>query len=309
MLPQVPEPDRHPVRPAGAQSASPAEIRRVVRRAAVSPSAIVLAAAGVGIGLLAQSIVLAVVLGAGAWFLRVVVAVLRSRYGGHRLPVVTIDPYAVPEPWRQYVRQAVSAQQRFDSSVAGWPAGPLRDRLVTLQPRLREGVNDVWVAAQRGAALGGRVAGRSQPSVDQLSAQLRQVQAEQQRTPPSERQQALARTEEAMAAQLRAARRTDEVTGELLDRLRLLTARLDEAVTQLVELGLEPTGTAVEGSADAATGSLDALLDDISALHEGLREAGAASSGAQPPVDPEVVPQVDPHVLPSVAPPSPPTAS
>ena len=112
-----------------------------------------------------------------------------------------------------------------------------------------------------------------------------------------------------MAAQLRAARRTDEVTGELLDRLRLLTARLDEAVTQLVELGLEPTGTAVEGSADAATGSLDALLDDISALHEGLREAGAASSGAQPPVDPEVVPQVDPHVLPSVAPPSPPTAS
>ncbi len=86
MLPQVPEPDRHPVRPAGAQSASPAEIRRAVRRAAVSPSAIVLAAAGVGIGLLAQSIVLAVVLGAGAWFLRLVVAALRSRYGGRRLP-------------------------------------------------------------------------------------------------------------------------------------------------------------------------------------------------------------------------------
>ena len=68
----------------------------------------------------------------------------------------------------------------------------------------------------------------------------------------------------------------------MLDRLRLLTARLDEAVTQLLELGLEQAGGAVEGSADAATGSIDALLDDIAALHEGLREAGAASSGADP---------------------------
>jgi hypothetical protein len=321
MLPQVPAPDGHPVPAADAQAASPAEIRQAVRRAAVSPSALVLAAAGVGIGLLAQSVVLAVVLGVGTWFARLIYAALRARRRRPRLPAVTIDPYAVPEPWRQYVRQAQSARQRFDLSVATWPAGPLRDRLTLLQPRLAAGVNEVWVVAQRGAALGGTVAGSGQPSVVQLSAELRRVQAEQQRTPGSDRQQSLARSEEAIAAQLRAAHRTEEVKNEVLDRLRLLTARLDEAVTQLLELGLEQAGGAVEVSADAATGSIDALLDDIGALHEGLREAGAAATGAEPTGAASATPlpsplpspsspgaPADSHVLPPVAPPSPPTA-
>jgi hypothetical protein len=314
MLPQVPAPDRPPVPATGTQPASPAEIRRAVRRAAVSPSAIVLAAAGVGIGLLAQSVVLAVVLGLGAWFARLLVAALRARGRRPRLPVVTIDPYAVPEPWRQYVRQAQSAQQRFDSSVATWPEGPLRDRLLLLQPRLHEGVNEVWVVAQRGAALGGTVAGGGQASVVQLSAELRQVQAEQQRTPASDRQQALARSEEAIAAQLRAAHRTEEAKGEVLDRLRLLTARLDDAVTELLELGLERAGGAMEVSAEVATGSIDSLLDDIGALHEGLREAGAASAGAAGDAQPtapssrgssDVLP---PEGIRPGAPPSPPAA-
>jgi hypothetical protein len=319
MLPQVPAPDGHPV-PA---SASPAEIRQAVRRAAVSPSALVLAAAGVGIGLLAQSVVLAVVLGVGAWFVRLVFAALRARRRRPRLPAVTIDPYAVPEPWRQYVRQAQSAQQRFDSSVATWSAGPLRDRLIQLQPRLAAGVNEVWVVAQRGAALGGSAAGSGLPSVAQasvvqLSTELRRVQAEQQRTPGSDRQRALARSEEAIAAQLRAAHRTEEAKNEVLDRLRLLTARLDEAVTQLLELGLEQAGGSDDVSADAATGSIDALLDDIGALHEGLREAGAAAANADPTgtASPTALPSPSPpgapadsHILPPVAPPSPPTAS
>lgn len=103
----------------------------------------------------------------------------------------------------------------------------------------------------------------------------------------------------------------------MLDRLRLLTARLDEAVTELLELGLERVGGATEVSAAAATGSIDALLDDIGALHEGLREAGAASSGIDPTTAPVATPALpasspasptDSHVLPTVAPPSPPTA-
>ncbi len=319
MLEPVPGPDRHPVGASGAPSASPAVIRRAVRRAAVSPSALVLAAAGVGIGLLAHSVVVAVVLGLGAWFVRLAVAALRAGPKRPRLPLVTIDPYAVPEPWRQYVRQAQSAQQRFDSSLATRPSGPLKDRLLMLQPRLREGVKEVWVVAKRGAALGGTVAGKGQPSVGELSAELRQVQAEQRRAPgahPTDpgRQQALARSEEAIAAELRAAHRTEEAKGEALDRLRLLTARFDDAVTQLLELGLEPgEGTAV-GAADVATRSVDALLDDITALREGLREAGAASSGAEPTMPTESAggpawpAGTDPCGLPSVAPPSPPTA-
>ena len=138
------------------------------------------------------------------------------------------------------------------------------------------------MVAQQGAALGGIVRGGSGPALGRSSfpPNCARSRPSSEHTPASDRQEALARCEEAIAAQLRAAHRTEEAKGEVLDRLRLLTARLDEAVTELLELGLEPAGGATEVSADAATGSIDTLLDDIGALHQGLREAGAAAAGA-----------------------------
>jgi hypothetical protein len=210
-----------------------------------------------------------------------VVAIARSRRKGRRLPLVTIDPFAVSEPWRQYVRQAMASRQRFDQAVAGWPPGPMHDRLVLLQPRLDRAAGEVWAVAQQGAALDGTVrgvpTGAARPSIDQLSAELRRVQVErQQQVPESDRQVALARSEEAVAAQLRAARRSEAVRGEVLDRLRLLTAQLDEAVTQLLALGLErPAG---DGSVEQVAGSVDALVEELGALQQGLREAGAAAT-------------------------------
>jgi hypothetical protein len=275
---QRPEPDRHP--------SSVADERRRVRRAAVSPSAAVVTAAGAGIGVLIDphTFVLAVILGAGAWLGRMGVAVFGS--WRRRLPTVDIDPYAVPEPWRQYVRQALNARQRFDQTLTQWSAGPLRDRLALLQPQLSRGAEEVWAVARQGAILEGGAAGVSagggnRPSTDKLSAELRQVQAEQRRAGPDAagRQASLTRTEEAIAAQLRAAAQSQEATAEVLDRLRVLTARLDEAVTQLLSLGLEQVSGAGEGSADAVAGSVDALVEEIAALHQGLREAGAASAG------------------------------
>jgi hypothetical protein len=292
MLPQLPEPVQHPS----------------VVRAAVSPSAIILAGAGVGIGLLAGSVTLAVILGVVAWLLRMAFAVFRSRRRGRRLPVVTIDPYAVPEPWRQYVRQALGARQRFDQTVGQWPAGPLHDRLVLLQPRIGQATEEVWAVAQRGAALAGTVrgvpTGAAHPSIVQLSSELRRVQAERQRTEASDRQAALGRSEEAIAAQLRAARRSEEAQAEVLDHLRLLTARLDEAVTQVGQLGLDPRGS--EGGLDQVAGSVDALGEEISALHQGLIAAEAASSGPETSVG--ELPGPAP-ALPPVAPPSPPATS
>jgi hypothetical protein len=274
VLPQLPEPVRHPS----------------VVRAAVSPSAAVVTAAGVGIGLAEHSVVLAVVLGAGAWLGRMAVAVVhagRQRRKGRPAPAA-IDPWAVPEPWRQYVRQAVTSRQRFDQAVSRWPAGPLRDRLLLLQPQLWQATDEVWAVAQRGAALSGTIGGSTsgggaaRPSVAALSRELQQIQAERQRAGASERAANLARSEEAVATQLRAARRAETAQNEVQDRLRVLTARLDEAVTELLQLGLEPVGGTVEGSgpasAEAVAGSVDALLEEIGALHEGLREVGEASS-------------------------------
>jgi hypothetical protein len=295
MLPQLPEPVRHPS----------------VVRAAVSPSAIVLFAAGVGIGLAAGSVTLAVVLGVVAWLGRIAFAVFRSRRKRRRLPVVTIDPFAVPEPWRQYVRQALGARQRFDQTLSQWPAGPLHDRLMLLQPRIGQATEEVWAVAQRGAALTGTVrgvpTGAAQPSIVQLSAELRRVQAEQQQVTASDRQAALARSEEAIAALLRAARRSEEAQAEVLDHLRLLTARLDEAVTQVAQLGLDPGGS--EGALDQVAGSVDALGEEISALHQGLQAAEAASSGAEVPGEAVPLAPAPAPALPPVAPPSPPATS
>jgi hypothetical protein len=292
MLPQLPEPVRHPS----------------VVRAAVSPSAIILAAAGVGIGLAAGSVTLAVILGVGAWLGRMAFAVFRSRRKGKRLPVVTIDPFAVPEPWRQYVRQALGARQRFDQTLSQWPAGPLHDRLMLLQPRIGQATEEVWAVAQRGATLTGTVrgvpTGATQPSIVQLSAELKRVQAERQQTSAPDRQAALGRSEEAIAAQLRAARRSEEAQAEVLDQLRLLTARLDEAVTQVAQLGLDPLGG--DGMLDQVTGSVDALGEEISALHQGLRAVEAASAGTEASVG--ELPGPAP-ALPPVAPPSPPATS
>jgi hypothetical protein len=291
MLPQVPEPVRHPS----------------VARAAVSPSAAVAVAAGVGIGLAAQSVTVAVVLGAGFWLVRMAVAVFRARRKGRRaLPLVTIDPIAVPEPWRQYVRDALGARQRFDQTVSQWPPGPLRDRLVSLQPRLAQATEEVWAVAQRGAALDGSVrgvpTGTPRPTVAQLSAELEEVQSERQRTADEETHASLARTEDAIAAQLRAARRSEVARAEVLDRLRLLTARLDEAVTELLQLGTDVSGG--EAAVDRVAGSVDALVEEISALHQGLREVGGVSS------DPAgSVGELPARSLPPSAPPSPPAKS
>jgi hypothetical protein len=293
MLPQLPEPVQHPS----------------VVRAAVSPSAIILAGAGVGIGLLAGSVTLAVILGVVGWLLRMAYAVFRARRRGRRLPVVTIDPYAVPEPWRQYVRQALGARQRFDQTLSQWPAGPLHDRLMLLQPRIGQATEEVWAVAQRGAALSGTVrgvpTGAAQPSIVQLSAELQQLQAERQRTSATDRQAALDRSEEAIAAQLRAARRSEQAQAEVLDHLRLLTARLDEAVTQVAQLGLDPRGS--EGGLDRVAGSVDALGEEISALHQGLQAAEAASLGAE--ASGEELPLRPAPALPPAAPPSPPATS
>jgi hypothetical protein len=284
----LPEPVRHPS----------------VVRAAVSPTAVAVTAAGAGIGLgLEHSIVLAVVLGAGAWMGRMAVAVAaRARRAKAARPKpADVDPWSVPEPWRQLVRQAVAAQNRFDETVAEWSPGPTRDRLFSLQPRLYAEVREVGSLAHRGAILTGwtpgGIATAGLPSAKQLSQQLGQIEVERRtvgRQSP-QRDASLARTEEAVAAQLRALRGAEDAAALVHDRLRVLVAQLDQAVTALMVIGVEPAG---EAGADALAGSLDTILDQITALQQGL----ADTSGGALDVGPQAA-------LPSPPPSQPPPAS
>jgi hypothetical protein len=256
-------------------------------RAAVSPTAIAAGALGAGIGVLDHSVIVAVILGAGFWGVRMVGGVFaRSRRERAARPKpAQLDPWSVPEPWRQLLHQADNAQSRFNQAVQDWPPGPIRERLTDLQPRLWADVNDMGTIARRGAALSAWVSGvpaTGRPTASQLAEQLRQTEAERQRLAgrSASRDASLARTEEAIAAQIRAVNNATEAESVVLDRLRIVVARLDETVTSLLLLG----AGGGEAQADSVTTSLDQINDEVTALLRGLAEATSTSTAALGPL-------------------------
>jgi hypothetical protein len=267
----LPQPARLPERPP-----QPSLVR-----AAVSPAALAAAGAGVAVGLGAlHSVVLAVVLAAGAWLGRMGAAVVgRARRARSLRPSpAELDPWSVPEPWRQLVARAADAQSRFDRALDAWPDGPVRDRLASLRPRLYASVGEVGSTARRGAALGGWPAASTPAgageTVEELSAELRRTQAERSVANGGGRNAALDRREEALAAQLRARRGADAASAAVLDRLRSLVARLDETVTSLASLRPDAPGP------EAAVAG---LAEEIEALRLGLCEAAGAGAAAPSP--------------------------
>ncbi len=109
-----------------------------------SPSAILLAGGGVAVSILAGLPALAAAgVGAVAWGARVALAVPRAPRRQH------IDPFALAEPWRDFVRDALHAQARFDRAVESANAGPLRERLAEIGERVKTGVSESWQVANR----------------------------------------------------------------------------------------------------------------------------------------------------------------
>lgn len=260
-MPNLPEPRRRePPQPA-------------LLKAAVSPTAVAAVAAGALIGLLAHSVVLAVLLAVCAWGVRMVAAAVRRRAGAGRPHPARLDPWSVPEPWRQLLQQALAAQNRFDQTVSGWPPGPTRERLEALQPRVYQELAQLEATARHGAAAAGWTGARiapGRPGREALTAELKSVQAERARLAGSApgRAAELDRREEAVAAQLRAAHRADQAEAELHDRLSRAVARLDETVSEL--LVMEAPATVVEPT--GVSSALDELSDGVSALRAAIAE-------------------------------------
>jgi hypothetical protein len=196
-----------------------------------------------------------------------------------------LDPWSVPGPWRQLVQQALAAQIHFDQAIQDWPAGPIKERLVTLQPRVYVSVEQVGAIAKRGAALGGWSGGIAipgRPPAEQLSQQMQKVADERkQLSGDSQRDAILARTEESIAAQLRAVQNAEEAAAMTHDRLRLLVATLDQTVTSLLALGVD----GAEAGAELLETSLGFVSDEIAALHRGLTDA-TSSATANPVLPP-----------------------
>jgi len=228
-----------------------------VARALTSPAGIVLAGVGVsGAILVGLPVVAAAGVGALAWAVRVGVAVPRNASQPR------VEPSRLSEPWRGFVHEAQTAQQQFGRALKRAPAGPLHDRLATIADRITAGVDECWKIAQAGHDLA--TARRQLDLADiQRQRQLIDPQAAAVADSPA------AGTVEALDAQLAAIGRMDRVIADTADRLRLLDARLDEAVTRAIELSVRADSPdELRGLGD----DVDSLVGDMESLRLGLDE-------------------------------------
>ena len=235
-------------------------LTRPVAEAMMSPTAIVLtgvgAAAAILVGLGPIGAVLGGVLG---WVGKVATSVPK----GPTRPA--IRPDQLGQPWRQFVGEAVSAEQRFGRAVEKTRSGPLRDRLDGIGERVRHSVDECWGIAQRAQELTEARAGIDAETVsrDLLAA---------------ERSGASDAEIEALQSQLSTAQRLDRVIEDAYGKLRLLDARLDDAVARAIELSVQASDVADFEGLDSQVGDVVMELEALrAALDEGSSEIGRAS--------------------------------
>ncbi|MBK9180220.1 MAG: hypothetical protein IPM45_11785 [Acidimicrobiales bacterium] len=180
-----------------------------------------------------------------------------SGAGGER-----IDPFAVGEPWRRYVADALQARTRFGDAVAGVRSGPVRDRLVEVQRRLEEGVRECWAVARRGAQLD-----RARDAVQADAARAELVRLES-----GEVLDADPARVEALRGRVASFDRLTTVEQDSLAKLRVLQARLDEVVARGIELSMRTDDV---DAAASLGGEVDDVVLELEALRQALEETGA----------------------------------
>jgi hypothetical protein len=238
-----------------------------VARAITSPLGIVLAGAGASIGILVGApLAIAAGIGAAAWAGRVAVAVPRAPAGAH------IDPLALNDPWRRFVSSAQQSQRRYAEAVRSAKPGPLRDRLTEIGARVDDALQECWRIAKQGQLIADAC---SQVDVNQARQELNDVEAQLGGTTPDP-ESTVGGTVVALRAQLASAARMNATVTDARDRLRLLDARLDEAVARAIELSVQGGDVKdVGGLGDDVEG----VVGDMEALRQGLEEADHPAPG------------------------------
>jgi len=236
-----------------------------VARAVTSPSAVLLAGAGMSAAILGGlPLVAAAAVGVLAWGVRVAMAVPRPPREER------IDPFTVGEPWRHFVADALQARAKFEQTVGRARPGPLRDRLIALGERLDHGVRECWRIARQGDGL---QAALGQLDIEQVRQELAEVQSELERCPAGERA-SLERAEAAVRSQLASAERIARVSRDAGTRLRVLNAQMDEAVARAVELSV----TAADGSdLSPLSADVESLVGELESLRLALEETAHAA--------------------------------
>jgi hypothetical protein len=242
--------------------------------AGMGPRAILATGFGAAVGiLLSGALAGALVLGALAWVLATAIPVYRNHLR-QRGPGM-VDPFSLREPWRTAAREAMKAQARFKEAASSMPPGPLQDRLAAIGQQFQRGVEEAGRVARRGQRL--EDVRRQIDSAGAL-AELQRVEAVMGVSPTNE--PSLARTAEALQAQLATADRLDRVLADTRNRLVLLDARLDEAVARTLELSVDADDPEDLGGLNT---TVESVLEEMEALRLALEEAdGGSASPASP---------------------------
>jgi hypothetical protein len=240
-----------------------------VARAIVAPSGILLAVVVAVVAIVAGlPIVVGVPLGVAAWALKVALAMPRSPRPER------IDPFTLQEPWRRFVQEALQARNRFDETVHRLQAGPLRDRLSDVAQRMHTGVEESWLIAQRGQALVQARRGIDVASIERQRAAL---------TPDDESDPAQALVAKSLDQQKATAERLDRVISQARSQLRVLDARLDEAVVQVLELSTQSVQSVTSASVGSLGTDVDNLVTEMEALRQAMDETQGTAPGGLPP--------------------------
>ena len=152
-------------------------------------------------------------------------------------PPRRIDPFTLHEPWRRFVQEALQARNRFAGRRRRAPSGPLQDRLPRSRRVSTPASRRRWLIAKRGQAL---VEARRDVDLARVDRQLGELTAGSTGAPapggaPRTRPVG-ASVVASLEAQRAAAERLDAVIARTQSELRVLDARLDEAVARAVEL-------------------------------------------------------------------------
>ena len=195
----------------------------------------------------------AVVVGVLTWTLRVLIStrIARRVQGLER----RIDPFALREPWRFFVRDALSARQRFASALVDAESGPLRERLLEIEANLDQAVTVTWEVAQRGQQLTDARRRIDVAALDRILAD----------SPADDPRHTAASAQKASHDRLRV--REDETR----ERLEILDARLDETIVRAGELATRTGGTI---ELEELAGQVTGMVDELDSLRIALDEVG-----------------------------------
>jgi len=183
-----------------------------------------------------------------------------SRFVGRQISAApAIDPFAVGEPWRQFVQGAQRAEQRLHATVASADDGPLKDRMSTIVGRLDDGLSETWAIARRGDQIDSTVR-RLDPT--SLRAKQASLESRLAATPSADVESALA----SVRSQIDSTERLKGESAKTADRLRLTQTRLDELVTRAAEVAIGA------GDTDLYEHDVDDLVIELEALRQAVEE-------------------------------------